>query len=118
MAPRNRLGDRREYVRFEVAGHLWAALGLAQRVVIRNIGQGGALLEATLPPGLRSMKSAQIALPGSSAEVIVSVRHVSPMTTTPDEDRFLVGVEFMSASPDARADIDRLVQARTPPPPQ
>lgn len=116
MAPRIRLGDRREYVRFEVAGHLWATLGVGQRAVICNIGSGGALLAARLPPGLRSMRSAQIALRDSGADVIVSVRHVSPMTTAPDEDRFLLGVEFINASPKARADIDRLVHGRTNPP--
>lgn len=118
MAPRMRLGDRRECARFEVAGHLWVALGVDQRVVIRNIGSGGALLEARLPPGLRSIRSAQIALSESGPEVIVSVRHVSPMTTLPDDDRFLLGVEFISVSPEARVDIDRLVQARSAPSPE
>jgi hypothetical protein len=109
MSPRVRLGDRREHTRFEVAGHLWAALSLGQRVVIRNIGTGGALLEAKLPPGLRTMRSGQIALRDGGADVIVSVRHVSPMTTVPGDDRVLLGVEFINVSPDARADIDRLV---------
>ena len=113
MAPRIRLGDRRECVRFEVAGNLWAALGVDQRVVIRNIGPGGALLEARLPPALRSLRSAQIALGESGAEVIVSVRHVSPMTTSTDEDCFLLGVEFINVSPEARTGIDRLMDRAT-----
>jgi hypothetical protein len=117
MAPRNRLGDRREYVRFDVSGHLWAALGVGQRVIIRNIGVGGALIEARLPSGMRSIRSAQIALRESGPEVFVSVRHVSPMTTAPDEDRFLLGGEFVNVSPEARSDIDLLVQSRTAPPP-
>jgi hypothetical protein len=118
MGPRVRLGDRREYVRFEVAGHLWVALGVGQQVVIRNVCSGGALLEARLPAALRSIRSAQIALRESGPEVNVSVRHVSPMTTAPDEERFLIGVEFVNLSPEARADVDHLVQAGQPLPPQ
>ena len=113
MAPRIRLGDRREYARFEVAGTFWAALGVDQRVVIRNIGPGGALNEVRLPLALRSVRSAQIALGESGEDVIVSVRHVSPMTTSADEDCFLLGVEFINVSDEARTGIDRLVHRAT-----
>ncbi len=110
MAAKRRLGDRREHLRFEVAGQLWASLDMKDRVVLKNIGVGGALIEATLGPGMRSIRAAQIALRERGPEVNVLVRHITPISASPTEDRFLMGLEFVNLSSSARADIDRLVQ--------
>ena len=104
------MGDRREHLRFEVAGQLWASLDMSERVVLRNIGVGGALIEAKLSPGVRSIRAAQISLRDRGPELNVLVRHVTPVSNAPDEERFLVGLEFVNISPSDRADIDRFVK--------
>lgn len=110
MDSKRRLGDRREHVRFDVAGQLWASLELSEQVVLRNIGGGGALVEAKLPEAIRTARTAQIDLGGRGREVNVIVRHVSPVTTAPENERYLLGLEFINLSPDAQADIDQFVR--------
>src|SRR5436853_4136707 len=95
MVARGRLGDRREYARFEVAGQLWAALDLRARVVLRNIGLGGALIEAKLTPSLRSIRVAHMSLRDQGPELNVVVRHMAAMSSDPDDDRYLVGLQFI-----------------------
>src|SRR5581483_10912566 len=102
---RRRLGDRREHLRFEVAGHLWASVGIRESVVLRNIGIGGALIETRLPQPVGTVRTAQLSLLDRGPELEVIVRHVEPLTPDPDEQRYRVGVEFVNVSPVMR---DRL----------
>jgi hypothetical protein len=105
-----RLGDRREHLRFEVAGQLWASVDFGEQVVLRNIATGGALIETSLPCVAKPIRAAQIAFHERGAELNVIVRHVSPVTGSPDGGtRYLVGLEFVNVSPAQRVDIERLV---------
>ncbi len=105
-----RLGDRREHLRFEVAGQLWASVDFGEQVVLRNIATGGALVETSLPCVSKPIRAAQIAFHERGAELNVIVRHVTPVTVSPDGgSRYLVGLEFVNVSPAQRVEIQRLV---------
>ena len=109
MGHKRRLGDRREHVRFEVSGQLWASLKTIDRAVLVNIGTGGALVEARLPPGIRTPRSAHVEFGQPGPEVNAIIRHVSP--APPDEsDRCLVGLEFVNLSPVNRAGIELFIR--------
>lgn len=112
MRPQVRLGDRREHLRFEVAGQLWASVDLGERVVLRNLATGGALIETSLTSALKPIRAAQIALDEHGPELNVIVRHVSPTAASPTGDgRYLVGLEFVNVSPTQRVGLERLVRA-------
>jgi len=108
MARRIPAGDRREHLRFEAAGPVWASLDLDQRVTLRNIAPGGALIEARLTGGWRSVRAGQISFRDRGPALTVIVRHVTPLDGT-DNDTCLVGLEFVNLSVAGRADVDRLI---------
>lgn len=110
MSRHVRLGDRREYLRFEVSGQLWGSLDRCEHVMLRNISIAGALIEATLPTALKSIRAAQVALRDGGLLLNAVVRHLSPVPATADPDRVLVGLEFVHVSPSARGELDRLVR--------
>jgi len=111
MPSRNRLADRRENVRFETTGQLWADRYLASPAVLRNLGLRGALIETRLPPAMNAIRAAQVALRDGGPVLNAIVRHVTPVTSAPEEDRHLVGLEFVNPSPSARAEIDAMLRA-------
>jgi len=110
MVANRQMGDRRAQVRYDISGQLWGALTVHAPIVLKNIAPGGALLEARLSTGLKSLRTGQIVLREHGPELNVVVRHVTPATTVPGEDRYLVGVEFVNLSPAARADVERCVR--------
>ena len=110
MVARSRLGNRRECARFDVAGQLWAALEISARAVLRNLGVGGALVEVRLAPGLQSIRAAQMSLHAQGAELNVVVRHLAPLSDAPEEDWYLVGLEFIHITTTARSEVERLVR--------
>ena len=107
---KNRLGDRRTHVRFDVAGQLWAALDLGSPVVLRNIGLGGALVEAKLAPGLQSLRAAQLSLREHGPRFSVVVRHMQSLSESAEDQRYLLGLEFVHLSATAQSEVERLVQ--------
>ena len=110
MGQKHRLGDRREHVRFEVSGQLWASLETIDRAVLRNIGVGGALVEARLPPGIRTPRLAHVAFGGRGPDLNAIIRHVSPLSPDDESHRFLVGLEFLTPSPVDREGIEHFIR--------
>jgi hypothetical protein len=110
MGQKRRLGDRREHVRFEVSGQLWASLETVDRAVVRNIGPGGALVEARLPPGIRTPRSAHVGFGQRGPEVSAIIRHVSPVSPNEESSRCLVGLEFVNLSPGNREGIEQFIR--------
>jgi hypothetical protein len=107
MATRDQLGDRRDYLRFNAAGQFWASLTRADQVVVRNLSLSGALVE--VPARLQSMRIAHLALEDNGLVIDAVVRHASPASDALDEDRFLVGLEFVNLSEAAQANLTRIV---------
>ena len=67
----------------------------------------GALVE--VPAGLQSLRIAHLTLPDHGPVVDAVVRHASPASDAPQEDRFLVGLEFVNLSEAARANLVLMV---------
>ena len=110
MTTKNRLGDRREHLRFEVSGQLWASLDFGEHVIVRNLTTGGMLVETSLPPTVNPVRAAQIAFEDRNRPITVIVRHVSPIREALPGDRFLVGLEFINLSSSQQVDLERLVR--------
>ena len=104
------LGDRREGVRFAVGGGLWASLQLDAEVVVRNLTPRGALVEGRRMSPLNAVPVVRVSLSDSGPTLDAVVRHVTPVSGSTDRgERCLVGLEFINVSPEARADVERLL---------
>lgn len=103
------MADRREQVRFELTGQLWASLNLTAPIVVRDLGIGGVLVETTLPGNWNALRIAEMSLWHDGPTVTAVVRHITPVPGSPEEGRHLIGLEFMNVSPSAYADIERVV---------
>lgn len=104
------MADRREHVRFEVSGRLWASLERDERAILRNIAAGGALIEATVAPPMHTSRIAYVRLRPGGADLTVAVRHMRPAPDRPGDDRYLIGVEFINLSRSDTAMLEAFVR--------
>ncbi len=111
MPFKERLGDRRTDLRFEIIGQLWGSLEAVEPHPLLNLARGGALIESRSRLSPELVRAVRFQFNGSSHDVQVKVRHVTP-ETTPDGERFLVGLEFIEPSAAALEQIDKVVAAR------
>ena len=110
MPFKDRLGDRRSDLRFEIIGQLWGSLETVERLPLRNLGRGGALVESRLPLNDQSVHGVRLLFGDSPNDVTVKVCHVTPVAT-PLGDRYLIGLEFMNPGLPVLEQIDRIVAA-------
>lgn len=103
-------GDRRARVRFEVFGAFWGTFDAGDAVRVHDLTPHGALIEANQPLAVESVQSVCLILDGHRAIAHARVRHVRPASA--HRDRFLVGVEFMSASTTFLEAVERLMALR------
>jgi hypothetical protein len=87
------IGDRRGRARFEIVGTLTGTLETWRRLDIRNLGDGGALLDTTIPFAPGSRISGRLSLRGRGCEVRGEVRHITTLVARADA-RYLVGVQW------------------------
>ena len=113
MTTTPRLGDRREHVRFDVTGRLWASVEFHERVIVRNIAPGGALVEARWLGAHDETRAVQIVLRAGWPEMSAITRHVSRLSEEPGDDRYLIGLEFTHLSPAASENLARFIQEWT-----
>jgi hypothetical protein len=111
MPFKERLGDRRGDLRFEIIGQLWGSLETVEELPLRNLARGGALVESRTPVNPEMVRSVRLAFGDQVNDIPVRVRHVTTETSEGVE-RFLVGLEFVEPSAPALAQIDRIVEAR------
>jgi len=115
MPFKDRLGDRRGELRFEIIGHLWGALEHVESLPLRDVGRGGALVESRVPLAPDSVHAMLLRFDGdASHEVKVRVRHVRPAGAG---EGYLVGMEFIELATPAADQIDRYVAATLDPAP-
>jgi hypothetical protein len=107
-------GDRRTRVRFEVFGAFWGTFDAGDAVRVHNLTHHGALIEAHQPLAVESVQSVCLMLDGQPAVADARVRHLKP-TTSSDGERYLVGVEFLSAPTAFVEAVDRLMAYRAYP---
>ena len=104
---RRGMGDRRLRPRFDVVGQLAGTLDAALSMGIRDVGRGGAQVESAVQLVAGSVHRATFSCDGIEAAVQVCVRHVKPIFSSTGEQRFLIGVEFISPSPAVVEMIER-----------
>lgn len=105
-------GDRRTQVRFEVFGAFWGSFDAGEAVRLHNLTPHGALIEAHQPLAVESIQSVCLIFDGQPAIADARVRHVR---VSPDRDRYLVGVEFITASTAFLDAVERLMAYRALP---
>src|SRR6187551_675020 len=99
-------GDRRSRVRFEVFGAFWGTFDAGDAVRVHNLTHHGALIEAHQPFAVESVQSVCLMLDGQPAVADAKVRHLEPARSD-EGDRYLVGVEFVTASTAFVEAVDR-----------
>ena len=110
MSLNHRLGDRREHLRFDISGQLWASLDFGEHVIVRNLTTSGMLVETSLMSAFRPIRAAQLAFDERASPITVIVRHVSAVQESARNNRFLVGLEFVNLSPSQQTELERLVR--------
>jgi hypothetical protein len=111
MPFKERLGDRRMDLRFEIIGQLWGSLETVESHPLLNLARGGALIESRVRLNPDAIRAVRFAFNGTSHDIQVRVRHVTSEAVS-DGERFLVGLEFVEPSAAALEQIDRAVAAR------
>jgi hypothetical protein len=111
MAFKDRLGDRRAAMRFEIIGQLWGSLETVNRLKLRNLARGGALVETAAPPNPDLLHAVRLGVNGTAHDIKVRICHVTPRKTAEGE-RYFVGLQFVDPSGGALEGIERLVEAR------
>lgn len=106
-------GDRRARVRFEVFGAFWGTFDAGDAVRLHDLTPQGALIEAHLPLAVESIQSVCLMFDGQPAIADARVRHLRQAQD--QRDRYLVGVEFLSASTAFLDAVDRLMTYRALP---
>jgi len=92
MANSAREADRRHALRFEVIGQMRATATLDEPLRIRNLGQGGVLVEAPWPLTERSVHTVRLQRGLTFATLDARVCHVRPAEGAPS---YLIGFEFL-----------------------
>lgn len=88
----SREADRRHALRFEVIGQMRATVAVDEPLRIRNMGQGGVLVEAPWPLTERSVHTVRVQQGLTFATVDARVCHVRPLD---GEAAYLIGLEFL-----------------------
>ena len=104
---RRGMGDRRLKPRFDVVGQLAGTLDTSVSMSLRDVGRGGAQVESFIELASGSLHRATFSCDGIEAAVQVCVRHVKAMVSSTGEQRYLMGIEFVSPSPAVLELIDR-----------
>ncbi len=94
------LGDRRQKVRLEVLGDLWATFEAEEPARILEISTGGSLIASPVAVALDSIQPLWFTVGGDTVVVQARVRHLRALPATDEEPaRYAIGVEFLSPPP-------------------
>jgi hypothetical protein len=111
------LGDRRQHARYEVFGPCWGAFGINEPVRVMNITPEGALLDTRRAVPVESVQSVHLIIDGLGTTVEGRVRHSTPVRSERQQERYLIGLEFVSPSAPFLEAVEHLVDRVTPPHP-
>ena len=104
-------GDRRAHVRFEVFGAFWGTFDAGDAVRVHDLNQFGASIEAHRPLAVESVQSVCLVVNGQPALADARVRHVRAAPN----GRYLIGIEFISASTMFLDTVEHLMAFRPAP---
>lgn len=104
-------GDRRSRIRFEVFGAFWGTFDADDSARVRDLTRYGVLVEATRPLVVESIQRISLVVDGQPTLADARVRHLRA-TTTDHGTRYLIGMEFITASVAFADAVDRLVTDR------
>jgi hypothetical protein len=104
-----RIGDRRNYLRFDVLGTLSASLFATETLRVMNLGISGALVEATRPLQADADYPMRFVIDSHVSDVTVRIRRVTEVSRDTATAMYLIGLEFLSLSDEAKESIGRLV---------
>jgi hypothetical protein len=97
-------------MRFEVVGRMPGAVVSTQTLQVVNLGVSGALVEAGCALPEYAEYRVQFVLDQHVSEATVKVRRVVPLRSSGSEStRYQIGLEFLSLSPEAEDEINRLI---------
>ncbi len=111
MPFKERLGDRRGDLRFEIIGQLWGSVETVADLPLRNLTRGGALVESRLPLNAEAVRAVRLVQGDEASDVQVKVRHVTAQRGA-DGEHYFIGLEFIEPSAAALEQIDRIVSAK------
>src|SRR5512135_1226176 len=111
MVTKDRLGDRRGDLRFEIIGQLWGSLETVEPLPLRNVGRGGALVESRLALAADTVHGVRFAYNARTTTIQARVCHVTPIAGPRGTERYLIGLEFLEPEASALEQIDSLVAA-------
>ena len=104
--PKERLGDRRADMRFEIIGDLWGRLATTQSLPIVDITTSGMLVESASYVHVGSRQELRLTVGDHVNQVSATVRHVTPVVGRPN--RYLVGLAFTELPSEARRHLEAL----------
>jgi hypothetical protein len=111
--PRERVHDRRAGTRFEIVGRLPGTVETVGVLRVRNIAEGGALVEAPWPLPANSQHSARLGLSSGTFNVQVEVCHVTAAPHASAADRYSIGFHFLELDGRIRTLIEELPGRRS-----
>jgi len=114
MPFKERLGDRRSELRFEIIGQLWGSLETIEHLSLRNLGRGGALVESRRPLTSDTIHGVRLLIGEEPRDVQVRVCHVTPVRV-PGGEHYLIGLEFVELGAPVLEQIDRVLAASLSP---
>jgi hypothetical protein len=91
--------DRRQNVRFEVVGELWGSLATTVAVRVRNVSQGGMLVESPRP--LPGGVAYQVRVTSGGTALMVPARICHTRDGDGAASSYLVGFEFFDVPDEA-----------------
>lgn len=100
-------------MRFEVVGNMPGAVVSTQTLQVVNLGVSGALVEAGCALPEYAEYQVQLVLERHVSQATVKVRRVVQVRTQAGEPtKYQIGLEFLSISPEAEDEINRLIVQR------
>jgi hypothetical protein len=105
MQPPSRGKDRRAAMRFEIVGLMRGTISAEEPLEIRNIGAGGALVEAPWPLDDDSVHTVRLDTM-STDSFDVRVCHVTGPVST---GSYLIGLEFLALDLPAKESLAQLL---------
>ena len=106
--PSERVHDRRAGPRFEIVGRLPGTFETVGVLGVKNIAEGGALVEAPWPLPAGSKHSARLEMASGTFNVDVKVCHVTAAPHGVAANRYSIGLQLLSLDGHIRTLIEQL----------